>query len=278
MSKVSIRNAIRFSFSFLFRNFAAIAVRIALPSLFGWLAFYVSLVLYLTELIRYLGNPSDRIAGLVLGLATAGLLVTLFLHSVIVASVTALALGLEDGGWKYFHVARREWRLYAANLRLLLVTVIWSAVVQAVQFAAVRFSWPGFVDQILDLLMLGGMVLLTVRVWFLLAPVSVANNHGEILRRAWRLSSENLWHLAAIVFVLLLAGLVVEVAGEMVLRISGALPPFPITGSLANYAVVYRAILPYVLVVIGIAYIVGNVLLTAARVYVYRQLTEKTEP
>ena len=142
MPHISISQALRFAFSFSYRNAAAIAARIALPAVVGWIAFYLSLFLYMKELVRYLNNPSDRIASLVLGLATAGLLVTLFLHTVMVASVTALALGREDGGWKYFRAARREWRLYAANLRLLLVAGIWLGAMQLLHFAAGWASLP----------------------------------------------------------------------------------------------------------------------------------------
>ncbi len=278
MPQVSISKALGFAFSFSFRNAVAIAARIALPALVGWIAFYVSLFLYLTEFQWYVVNPSDRVASLVLGLATAGLLVTLFLHSLIVAAVAALALGLEDDGWKYFHAARREWRLYAANLRLLLVAGIWVGAMQALQFAAVKLSWPALFGLVLDVLTAGGLGLLAVRVWSLVAPVSVAKTQGNILRRAWQLSAGNSWRLAVIVVVLLLTGLAVETAGEFAMRASGVYPPLPSSDSLAGYAAIYCKVLPGVLGVVGIAYLIGNVLLTAARVHVYRQLTERTEP
>jgi len=273
---ISISQALRFAFSFSYRNAAAIAARIALPAVVGWIAFYLSLFLYMKELVRYLNNPSDRIASLVLGLATAGLLVTLFLHTVMVASVTALALGREDGGWKYFRAARREWRLYAANLRLLLVAGIWLGAMQLLHFAAGWASLPASFGLVLDVIMAGGLGFLAVRVSSLVAPVSVGNTHGEILRRAWRLSAGNFWRLAAIVATLLLLGLVVEAVCEFALRAGGLIPPFPSSASLADYAAMYQEALPGILLVIGIAYLVSNILLTAARVSVYRQLTEQT--
>jgi hypothetical protein len=225
-----------------------------------------------------LNNPSDRIASLVLGLATAGLLVTLFLHAVIVASVTALALGSEDGGWKYFRAARREWRLYAADLRLLLVAGIWLGALQLLHIAASWGSLPASFGFALDVIMVCGLGFLAVRVWSLVAPVSVASAHGEVLRRAWRLSAGNFWRLAAIVAVLLLAGLVAEAVFEFAMRAVGLIPPFPSSASLADYAAMYQEALPGVLFVMGIGYLVSNILLTAARVSVYRQLTEQTEP
>ena len=121
MAHVSVKDAVGFSFSFLFRNVAQIAARIALPAMAGWIIFYVTFFLYLMELERYLGDPNDRIASLVLGLATAGLLATLFMHSIIVSSIVSLALGLKEAGWKYFRIGRPAWRLYAADLRFVLI-------------------------------------------------------------------------------------------------------------------------------------------------------------
>ena len=276
MPKISISQTLRFAFSFSFRNAAAIAARIALPAILGWIAFYLSMFMYMKELEKYLIDPSDRVASLVLGLATAGLLVTLYLHTVMVASVTALALGREDGGWKYFHAARREWRLYAADLRLLLATAIWLGAMQLLRFAAGLASVPAGFGFGLDAITVCGLGYLAVRIWSLVAPVSVASAHGEILRRAWRLSAGNSWSLAAIVAVFLLVGLVAEAACEFAMRVGGLIPPFPSSASLADYAAMYREALPGVLLVVGIAYLVSNILLTAARVSVYRQLTEQT--
>jgi len=278
LPKISIRQALRFAFAFSYRNAAEIGARIALPAVLGWIALYLSLFLYMKELERYLNNPNDRIASLVLGLATAGLLVTLFLHTVIVASVTALALGSETRGWKFFSAARREWRLYAADLRMLLIVGIWIGVMRLLQFAAGWASLPASFRLVLDVIMACGLGFLAVRVWSLVAPVSVESTHGEILRRAWRYSAGNFWRLAAIVAALLLAGLAVEAVCEIAMRAAGLIPPFPSSASLADYAVIYRGALPGVMAVVGIAYLVSNILMTAARVSVYRQLTEQSSP
>ncbi len=278
MPPVSISKALGFALTFSFRNAAAIVARVALPALIGWIISYASFSLYLTEIERYLGSPSERIASVVLGLVAAGTLGTLFLHSVIVAAVTALVLGLEDGGWKFFHIARREWRLYAANLRLLLVAGIWVGALLAVQIAAAKLSWPPPFGLVLDLLMAGGLGLLGVRFWFLAAPLSVAETQGQILRRAMRLSAGNSWRIVAIMTVVLLVAFAVEQAGEVALRAGGLVAPFPSTGSFAGHVAMFYRILLGILVVVGVAYLVGIVLLTAARVYVYRQLTEQTKP
>ena len=273
MSRISIRSALSFSLSFLSRNFLEIAARIVLPALIGWVVLYISLSLYLSELVSCLDNPSDRIASVILGLATGGLLLTLLLHSSIVTSVTELAMGVPSIGWKYFHAARREWRVYAAKLRFLLVVAIWAIALQILRFVVVRLLSLSYFNGVLLAVMAIGVLWLVVRLWFLLAPVSVANARGHVLRRAWQLSSGHFWRIASIVVLILLVGLVIEIAGETILRIGGFLPPFPSSGSLAGFARMYQMILPHALLVIAVAYLVVVILLAGARADVYRQLS-----
>jgi len=277
LAHISVRDTLVFSFSFLFRNAPRIAARIVLPALGGWIVFYIALFLYLTELERYVGNPSDRIASLVLGLATAGLLATLFLHSVIVSAITSLALGLEQGGWKYFRIERRAWRIYAADLRFILVFAAFIAAMWIGESAFGRFAATAGYLWIADLIMGVGLYWLIVRFWFLIAPIAVAKRDGEILRRGWRLSSGHFWSITAITAVLALPGLAVEFAGEFLMRLCGVFPELGSPRSLASIAAMYRQVLPDVLIAVGIGYLVAVVLLTLARVSFYRQLADQTE-
>ena len=277
MSRISIRSALGFSLSFLVRNFSEIAARIVLPALIGWVVLYISLSLYLSELIRYLDNPSDRIASVILGLATGGLLLTLLLHSAIVTSLTELAMGVPGVGWKYFHAARREWRVYAAKLRFLLVVALWLFVLQIFRVAVVKLLGLSYFNSVILIIMAIGLLWLVVRLWFLLAPVAVANARGHVLRPAWRLSSGHFWPIASIVVLVLSIGLLIEIAGEAVLRVGGFLPPFPSSGSLAGFARMYQMILPHALLAIAVAYLVVVTLLAAARADVYRQLAEQPQ-
>ena len=277
MAQVSVKDTLVFSFSFLIRNAARIATRIALPALGGWITFYIAFFLYLTELVRYLGDPSDRIASLVLGLATAGLLVTLFMHSIIVSAVASLALGLEESGWKYFQAGRRAWRLYAANLRFMLVIAVFIAAVLVGEAVMGRLAATAGSIWIADIAMGVGLYWLAVRFAFLIAPIAVAKRDGEILRRGWRLSSGHFWSITAIAVVTVLPGFAVEFAGEFLMRLFGTFPDLGSSGSLASIAAMYRQVLPDVLIAVGIGYLVGVVLLTLARVSFYRQLADQTE-
>ncbi len=277
MAHVSVKDSLVFSFSFLFRNAPRIAARIALPALGGWITFYVAFYLYLTELERYLGSPSDRIASLVLGLATAGLLVTLFMHSIIVSAIASLAFGLEERGWKYFRVGRSAWRIYAANLRFILICAIFIGVVRVGEIAIgrivpiVEYIW------IANIVMGGGLCWLVIRLWFPIAPIAVAKRNDEILRYGWRLSSGHFWSITAIMVVMVLPGLVFEFAGESLMRFYGEFPRLDPSRSLVSLVTMYRQILPDALIAIGIGYLVAVVLLTLGRVSFYRQLADQTE-
>ena len=189
MAHVSVKDAVGFSFSFLFRNAARIAARIALPALSGWIIFYVAFFLYLTQLERYLGDPNDRVASLVLGLATAGLLVTLFMHSIIVSSIVSLALGLKEDGWKYFRIGRPAWRLYAADLRFILIGMVFIFAMRVIEVALGWFAPTAGLVWLSDIAVAVGLYWMAVRLGFLIAPIAVARSQGEILRRGWRLSA-----------------------------------------------------------------------------------------
>ena len=278
MAHISIRDTVVFSFSFFFWNAPRIAARIVLPALGGWITSYVALYFYLTELEKYLGSPSDRIASLVLGLATAGMLVTLLMHSIIVSSIASLALGLEESGWEVFRIGRREVRLYAANLRFILICAGFIVVMRMTEFGMARFAPSAGAVWIVDIVMGGGLCWLAVRLGFLIPPIAVAKREGEILRRGWRLSLGHFWSMAAIAVVLALPGFAVELAGEFVMQLCGISLQFDRYSSLASLVAAYRGILPNVLVAVGIGYVVAIILLTAARVSVYRQLVDQAGP
>ena len=274
LSRISIKHTLQFALRFVFSDGDKIWPRVLLPMLAGGFALYGALYLYLLELEHYLVRPNDRVASLVLGLATAGVLVTLFSHSVTTAAITSLALGREDRGWKYFCVSRRAWRTYAAYLRFLLLCVGFIAAVELSRSLLDRF-WPSSIfDFCADVILLAGLAVLTIRAGYLAAPVAAANDRGKVLREAWRLSSEHFWKLAATVFVILLPGFGIEAICESLLRMAGFTMPIVHDMSLSDIVANYRNSLPAVLTAVGVAYVVSLVLLVAASAAEYRQITE----
>jgi len=277
LAHVSVKDAVGFSFSFLFRNVAQIAARIALPAMAGWIIFYVTFFLYLMELERYLGDPNDRIASLVLGLATAGLLATLFMHSIIVSSIVSLALGLKEAGWKYFRIGRPAWRLYAADLRFVLIGTAFIFAMRLVEVALGRFAPTAGLVWVADVAVGVGLYWLTIRLGFLIAPIAIARRQGEILRRGWRLSSGNFWRMTATAVLLMLPGLGIELIGEFIMSLAGRGPQVDQHSALATIVAMYRENLPEILIAVGIGYLVATTLLTLGRVSFYRQLLDQPE-
>jgi hypothetical protein len=271
---VYVRKAVSFAFSFLFQNAAALAGRTAVPLLAGAATYYVTFDLYLIELARYLEQPNDRVASVVLGLATAGALLLVFLHSVVVSSVTSLAMGLEGQRWKYFRAGRPEWRLYAANLRYLVVFLVMVSAIRGPTAIAVQFVPSIPLEWIADVVLALAIMWLTVRIWFLVAPVAAAES-GPVLRRAWTLSAHDIPAIAVVLLVLGLPGAAAEFVTEFVFRATGTFPSLEHVTRFAHLVVVYRQVLPEILTAVGLGYVVAIVPMTLAKVSVYRQLTDE---
>jgi hypothetical protein len=276
-SRLTVKLTLQFALQFVFREAREIACRVALPMVTGGLALYATLYLYLLEYERYLVLPNDRAASLILGVASAGALLTLFCHSVTTTAITSLALGREDHGWRYFCVSRRAWRTYAAYLRFLLVCVALVAATLAVRGLLRSVGGGALLGLGANLGMLIALAALAVRAGYLIAPVAAANDKGTVVREAWRLSSGHFWKLAATMFVIALPGVGVEAVCEAALRIGGFTPVMQPTAVLADFVAVYRTSLPAVLVAVGTAYVLGVVLMVAASAAAYRQIVKRKE-
>lgn len=274
---LTIKSTIHFAVRLVFRDAAQLWPRLVLPMLAGGLALWGALYLYLLEYERYLVLPSDRAASLVLGVATAGLLVTLFSHSVTTAAIASLALGRPDRGWKYFCASRRAWRTYAAYLRFFLAAAVVVAVAVVLQGALGRiWSSPLFATGA-SFGLVAALAVLVVRGGFLIAPVAAAHDKGEVVRQSWRLSSRHFWKLAAIMFFIALPGFGIEFVCETAIRFSGLTAPMEQGGYLADFVAAYRHSLPAILFAVGTAYALSVVLLVAASAAAYRQITGHEE-
>ena len=274
VSRISVKLMLQFALRFVFRDAQQIWPRVVLPMLAGGLALYGALYLYLLEYESYLVGPNERVASLVLGVATAGLLVTLFCHSITTAAITSLALDRDDRGWKYFCVSRRAWRTYAAYLRFLLICAAFIATVALVRNAIrLVFSGPAL-GLFADVGLLIGLAILAVRAGFLAAPLAAANEAGRVVREAWRLSSHHFWKLAASMFMIALPGFGIEAICEWIVRIAGLAPLAGQGTAPSEFVANYRESLPGVLLAIGLAYVPSVVLLVSASAAAYRQITE----
>jgi len=102
---------LQFSFAFMARNFFLSLRRVAVPLLVGGCSLYIFLSLYLSQLGAYLQYPVGSIGGRVLGIAASGMLVMLFLHSVVMSCIVEIILGRQISDRKFLgiKVSQRFW-------------------------------------------------------------------------------------------------------------------------------------------------------------------------
>lgn len=277
LHKLSLTATLRFSFSFLFGNFGVIAARIALPALAAWLVLYGAAHLYLSELLSFLGLPSDRSGSIILGLLAASLLGLLLLHAMIAMAIAALAALAPESGWPYFRAGRREWRLYAACLRILLVLVVFVSALVFANMMIVPFAGGQTLFLLINFIIVIYPLVMLIRGGFLAAPVVVTEGPGPIVRRSLHLSWGNSGKITLLFVILVLPGVIFEVCTEALLRSLHVFPMLPQQATISDVVRTYNDILPGILVLLMLAYLLDVVLLTLASVSVYRQLTAVDE-
>lgn len=276
MGKISLLETLKFATVFPIKNFRAVISRVALPALVGWAVFFASADLYISELRSYLGLPSDRSGSVILGLVAAGLLILLMLHAMLTSAVATLVMGTPLEGQPYFRAKKREWRLYAANLRVLLAVICLVAVAVAMQLLLGSFD-AALISALANTLLFGGLFVLIVRCVFFAPAIVSIESSGPIVRRAMALSRGNFWRVSVIVLVLNLPGVLIENIGERLLRGVGVFPHATNYASLADILTVYSRILPGILALVSLAYLVNVTLMTIAAAAAYRDLNTKAD-
>jgi hypothetical protein len=223
--------------------------------------------------LSFLGFPSDRSGSIVLGLVAAGFLALLLLHAMLVTGVTTLAMHISEEGHPYFRAKRREWRLYAATLRILLVALVFVAVMLLARFLIVGARKDELLTFGFNTLVGVGLFALMIRCLFMASAIVAKEPSGPIVRRAVQLSYGNFFRIAAIVIILMVPGVAIETIGEAILRWVGVFPAIVGEATLSAVALMYSHILPEILILVSLAYVVSAALITIASTYVYRELS-----
>jgi len=269
-SLVLAGDALAFAFGFVFRKPGAILRRLAVPWLLGCVALYILLWGYCTQLTDFLGFPSEGLAGRVMGIAAVAILIMLLLHAIVVARLGDLLSAQAAPSPAFLGVSVTAWRIYAADLRLVLAFGLYGvATVLAVNLLT-RLAAPPMLPFFLSAASWLLLLWLLMRCWFFLVPVSLRARSEGVLTLCWR-RSEGL-AVPMFLVLLVLAGftLILLAGGELLLRAGGILSPVPATLSFAGAIGLYeRNLWPSVLLV-SLAYLVATSLMTAARVKLYR--------
>jgi hypothetical protein len=264
-----LRETFLFCLKFLVLEFFAILKRALLPALAGGAALYFMLDGYFVELLDYLARPSDVMASRVLGIAAAGGLILLLLNAIIVASLTRLALRQTDQEQSFLGIGVAAWRVYTADLRLLLAVGI-GAVLLWVVLLALGHVWLAPSDGIVRFFVLAALFWLGVRFWFFVAPLSVLGRATGPLTESWRHSHRHGWTIGLVLFCILICGIAFQAAGESLLRGLGILY-FSTSTSFRDAIELYRRNMLPITALISASYLFVTILLSAARAHLYRR-------
>jgi hypothetical protein len=270
--RVSAFAAALFAYKFFVHRFWSVLRLLALPIIGAGLVLYVCVSLYLSELLRFLGAPDPRVASFALGILAAGIFLSLFCYAIAVAAITNLALGkVERHRWFHFGAQRQEWRVYAAYMRFLLllglvfISVYLFSTYVGPLLAAAQNALRGTLTTLSVLI----VFCLTARIGFLVAPV-VAASEGPVLRKAWQQSARDFWRNCGLIILLIVPGLLVQIAGEYVLQFGAWAPHVAGNLSFADYTRVMGGMLGSFLVVVSLSSFVTIVLLTVGAVAAYQ--------
>ena len=217
MNKIPVFRTIGRAYGFTFGNLATIIGLVWLPLVIQSVAGYVVSVRYMGAVQALIAKGDFSALGGIVGQAYLFFFASLFLTAVMSAPVLRQALGLREGGaYVYFWPGANEFRLFGANLALMLMIfaiaiVVWiGAIVLIVAYAfAVKVAGAAMVDGVsartvlmwsalaLLLVVLAGLLFVLFRLSFLVAPVTIAERRIDLVR-AWSLTRGNFWRIFAI--------------------------------------------------------------------------------
>lgn len=270
-----------FAFRFVIERLPQMLARAALPAVSGFVLLYVLISVYLDEIERFLSAPDAQGASLILGIASLAFFSMLFIHVVLRASIAALVLGQPSPGWTFFPAGHPIWRLYAANLRLMLLGAPVAAIV--LKYGALPgrptplFADPDYLSYpvLIDALALAIFVYLAARILFLMPPV-VLSERGQIVRRAWRLGSGNVWRMIIISVALAVPGVLLQIVVETIFQAFGMLPTITVGATLSEIVRVLQHNLPQLILSWFLGYLLNMILMVVGGAYAYRHITAQT--
>ncbi len=276
----TVSEVVRFAYGFFFRRFWTLLRLVWFPFFLAGFLLYQCFSGYLAQLLLYLSAPNPHAASLGLGWLAAGVLMPLFCYAVAIAAISGLMLeGTDKGTLVHFQAQRREWRLYAAYLRfLLIVAVAIGLIAFSSIFALSRLDIPRplgiWVPVVLGF---AAVYWLVARVAFFIVPLA-AEKQGPILRSAWKSSGSDILRISGLIFILLVPGVVVQILGEYVLRKLMAAPAVTGNPPLVDYAHFVGQFLLGFLVVAGLSSFITVTLLTAGAIAYYRSQERAGSP
>lgn len=219
MTKIPVRDSIRYGYAFTFGHLGTIIGLIWLPMVILAVAGYFVMSYY------YGAVPDAVSAGNPVAVGQSGLLVmgwsivSLLLSSIMYVAVTRQALGLREGpAVVHFALGPPEMRVFAAMLGLLALLMVFLlldvALLGALHAVAGKVAAMRLIVALLDIAGLLAILYVMARFSFLVIPATVSEEKVGI-GRAWELSAGNFWRIVGVGLATLGPILLVAFAAEI---------------------------------------------------------------
>jgi hypothetical protein len=227
MGLVPVRDSIVRGYTFLFARFFTVLG-------LGWLpaAFYGITCSYLIRAVSNSAANTVPANGAInqysLAYLIALLMVSAFFGAPMLIPFTREALGMhEEPVAAHFSYGPREWRLFVALLRFygmvlgalfILIVASGIGISQLSHLGIVLLGVPlaSWLNGVSALVVLGTLAFLSVRLGFYLPPIAAVEGHAGIAR-AWTLSRQNFWRLAAVYLAVVIPVAVIVLISEYAL-------------------------------------------------------------
>ena len=301
MAKVPVGKTIAFSYGFTLGNIGAIIGQIWLPMLLLTLGSYFVLSPYYESFSRAVAEDNTALVGQAAVTLLLYSLVSLIFYAMIYVTLTRHALGQPHShSLLHFSLGAAEWRMYGALLALafvliiLLIFIVLAATLLGVLATAIlgaagmapevaqaakgiapkTVSAPvAAVGSLISLFIVCAATYVFVRLFFVLAPVTVAEEPISI-GRGWQLTAKNFWRLFAILVATLgPLFVVIVICQAFVLGPDSMLPHGD--GSFAETAARMEKMRPNLPILYGLSFVFSPFLfglLLGASAFAYRTL------
>ncbi len=233
----------------------------------GLLSFFLHL--YLSQLGLYLAHPLDKVGSRVLGVAAVSILVLLFWHSIVVSVIVEIVSGRKIPGRSFFGIKKWQWRLYAANLKLVLVTTAYLCCFWAGYSLANKIGIFDFAKVLLGVVFMVPLAWFLIRSWFFLLPVCLEAREDEVLAKSFQASAGYFWSAVAILSSIVAIIIALQGGAEFFLRLFHFIGPLKSGGTIAKDLPQLRAYLGPIVIPMAGGYFFTVLLTTVARIRAY---------
>jgi len=267
--------ALAFAFGFAARNPLAILRRVGAPATLGCVALYSLIWSYCSQLVNYLDFPSDALAGRIMGIAGLSILFMPLLHAIVVSRLAELVTGDRSEEPSFLGIRTGAWRIYVAELRLVLTLGIFGVLALGASSLMIRAGVAPNIKMAFGAAAWLLLFWLAARFWFFLVPVSLQAKGENALMQSWRLSRGHFVSISAVMLSQLVLMLLLLGGGEYLLRSVGVLTGMPATMTFINAISLYQRNLWPLVILVSVVYLYGASLMTAACIKLHRELVEE---